>query len=285
MSSKADAAESTRAPKQRDTKLEKRAKKAASELGRRKGARPISPAPTTAPAVSRPPIKRRIAAKLTSTAAMAGVGLMIVATSIPANAFYQEPVADIPTAEATEAQALAVSSEAATAVVARDAYSATSLQDRLIAQYGSRSYHYSVSPAGAVQWPFPFAAPISSGFGPRASCGYCSSWHLGIDFIPGAGTPIHAIANGIVSEIGTLNWGWGHYVVVQHNINGQRVDSLYAHMQAGTINVALGQEVAVGAILGQVGSTGASTGAHLHLEIHLDGVPVDPYDWLVANAG
>jgi murein DD-endopeptidase MepM/ murein hydrolase activator NlpD len=55
-------------------------------------------------------------------------------------------------------------------------------------------------------------------------------------------------------------------------------------MQAGTIIVSMGETVQVGQILGFVGSTGASTGAHLHLEIHVNGVPVDPFAWLKANA-
>jgi murein DD-endopeptidase MepM/ murein hydrolase activator NlpD len=55
-------------------------------------------------------------------------------------------------------------------------------------------------------------------------------------------------------------------------------------MRYGSVRVAEGQQVKVGDILGLVGNTGESTGPHLHLEIHLDGVPVDPFAWLKANA-
>nr|BFF13157.1 hypothetical protein GCM10025699_44600 [Microbacterium flavescens] len=66
-------------------------------------------------------------------------------------------------------------------------------------------------------------------------------------------------------------------------INGQKVTSTYSHMQTGSVTVAVGDTVTVGQIVGAVGSTGNSTGAHLHFEIHLNGVPVDPYPWLTAN--
>ncbi|WP_411353280.1 M23 family metallopeptidase [Microcella daejeonensis] len=52
----------------------------------------------------------------------------------------------------------------------------------------------------------------------------------------------------------------------------------------GLVPLVVGQQIKAGEFIGQVGSTGASTGAHLHFEIHLDGVPVDPYAWLTANA-
>ncbi|MCB1281661.1 MAG: M23 family metallopeptidase, partial [Salinibacterium sp.] len=67
---------------------------------------------------------------------------------------------------------------------------------------------------------------------------------------------------------------------------GQKVSSLYAHMQEGTVTVALGEAVTVGQIIGRVGNTGLSMGPHLHFEILLDGVhPTDPYAWLTARVG
>lgn len=231
-------------PDARSAKLRRRAEKAAGEFSRRKASRPVAPRPAVA---ARPPMKRRIAAKFTTLGAMAGVGLMFVSITTPASAFYQEPTEAPPTADVVEQQVMAVSSTASTAAVSRDTYSASSLQQRLIQQYGARSFAYAVNPTGAVQWPFPFAAPISSGFGPRVGCGFCSTWHKGLDLTPGAGTPIHSIAAGVVTDTQTLGWGLGHYVTVSHVINGQNIDSVYAHMQAGSINVVVGQEVPVGA--------------------------------------
>ncbi|WP_193509209.1 M23 family metallopeptidase [Cryobacterium sp. BB736] len=243
-------------------------------------------------AASRPPagpkksLKRRIASKAMSLSAAVAAGLMLVSTTIPANAFYQEPLNTAPTAQAVEIQALTVGTETKTVAVERDAYTASSLADQIRAKYGSaaRNYAYAVNPAGTIQWPFPYAAPITSGFGPRGGCGYCSTYHNGLDFTPGAGTPIHSIADGTVVDISNGGSAYGVMVIVEHLVNGQSVKSMYAHMSYGSVAVALGQQIGVGTIIGTVGSTGASTGAHLHLEIHVEGVPVDPYEWLQANA-
>jgi murein DD-endopeptidase MepM/ murein hydrolase activator NlpD len=78
--------------------------------------------------------------------------------------------------------------------------------------------------------------------------------------------------------------GYGTHVVISHIINGQKVQSTYAHMIVGSPMVAVGQAVTVGQPLGLVGSTGASTGAHLHLGITVNGSFVDPVAWLKANA-
>ena len=141
------------------------------------------------------------------------------------------------------------------------------------------------NPDGTVQWPFPTGAPITSGFGGRqvAGCGFCSTYHEGLDFTPGAGVPIQSVADGVVSAV-QVGGAYGNHVEIEHLVNGQMVTSTYSHMQYGSIEVAEGQAVTVGQIIGAVGSTGASTGPHLHLEIHLDGTPVDPFAWLQANA-
>jgi murein DD-endopeptidase MepM/ murein hydrolase activator NlpD len=240
---------------------------------------------SSAKPVRRRSMRRAIASNLMTLGTMAGVGLMFVATTVPANAFYEEPVDEAPLAAVAEVQALAVGATAANVDVTRDSYDAISLEAQMRALYGARSWAYQTNPNGTIQWPFPIPVPISSGFGPRAACGFCSSMHLGIDFTPGSGFPIHAIAAGTVIKVNAYAWGLGNHVVVRHEINGQVVDSVYAHMQHGTMAVAEGQQIEVAHILGKVGSTGASTGSHLHLEIHVNGVPVDPFEWLQTNVG
>lgn len=137
--------------------------------------------------------------------------------------------------------------------------------------------------SGRVIWPVGAGVRMSDGFGPRRSpCSGCSSEHKGLDMLPGAGTPILSIAGGTVRETGS-GGGYGVYAIVEHVIGGQRVDSLYAHMQWGSLAVSEGQTVSQGQRLGRVGNTGASTGAHLHLEIRINDVPVDPLAWLRAN--
>ncbi|WP_353810366.1 M23 family metallopeptidase [Agromyces sp. SYSU T00194] len=136
-----------------------------------------------------------------------------------------------------------------------------------------------------VVWPFPNHSKISDGFGYRvAPCAGCSTFHDGIDFNPGAGTAIGSIADGVVVTATAGGGGLGNYVEVQHNIGGRLVTSLYAHMQAGSISVSVGQHVTAGQTIGRVGSTGQSTGPHLHLEMYYtDGSRFDGYAWLASH--
>lgn len=260
---------------------------------------PIVPLSTLAPATAvvapkglrgRSRRTARAMRKLLVVGAMVGVAAMLVATSLPAGAFNRElevAAAQQLAAPATthEVQSLGVVADAAAAVpvVARDGYSAKSEVKPIKVNFVKRSFAYATYPSGSVQWPFPYAAPITYGFGARNACSYCSTFHMGLDFTPGAGTPIQAIADGVVTSVG-LEGSYGNNVVIEHLINGQRVRSLYAHMAWGSIQVAVGQQVPVGTIVGVVGSTGASTGAHLHLEIHVEGTAIDPFPWLQANA-
>lgn len=133
-----------------------------------------------------------------------------------------------------------------------------------------------------VQWPFPQGVKITDDYGPRESpFGDASfGWHGGVDFTPGEGTPIGAIADGRVSYISDGGTTYGNYVEVEHIINGERVTSLYAHLQPGSVSVQVGDVVQVGDQIARVGNTGASTGPHLHLETLIDGDTVDPLYFL-----
>jgi len=144
---------------------------------------------------------------------------------------------------------------------------------------------YTNNAESAVQWPFPVGVPISSRFGPRSSPGGIGSTnHKGVDFTPGQGTPINAIAAGVVSHVQRSDaGGLGVYVVIDHVIDGQTISSWYGHMLTGSPLVSEGQAVLVGQPIGSVGNTGTSTGAHMHLEIHEGSTPVDPFAWLLAH--
>jgi murein DD-endopeptidase MepM/ murein hydrolase activator NlpD len=129
-----------------------------------------------------------------------------------------------------------------------------------------------------IQWPVNPGSPISSYFGHRsAPCFGCSSEHSGIDLTPGYGTQVHAIADGVV--VSRPMSGWGSYVVIQHEVDGQTVYSGYAHLITGS-NVPVGTVVKRGDVIGRVGSTGESTGAHLHFSIILGDTFVDPLSWM-----
>lgn len=107
--------------------------------------------------------------------------------------------------------------------------------------------------------------------------------HRGTDFAAPGGTPIYAVANGVVSAARTMN-SYGNCVQVSHGTadDGHRYDSLYAHMSS--ITVAEGTAVQKGDLLGYVGNTGnvygAGGGYHLHLELRVDGARVNPLGYV-----
>ena len=226
--------------------------------------------------------------------AMAGAGAMLISTSLPASAFVNSSSVSSASAATASSSAgvavqnLRVDASAAAAAPARDAYTVVSLIQQIATKYASaaRSTAYTNDPNGTIQWPFPVPVPITSGFGPRQvpGCGFCSTFHEGVDFTPGSGVAIQAIADGVVSKVEFDSGGLGNNVTIDHNIHGQKVQSVYGHMLTGSVRMVVGQLVKVTDEVGQVGSSGASTGAHLHLEIHLNNTPVDPFAWLKANA-
>lgn len=218
--------------------------------------------------------------------------LLFIGVSLPVNLFYA--TSDFTPAVAGglapgEAGGLSqsftvASSESDQVGVVRESWSVTSYAEVLRARYGSRNFSYSTTGVGNIRWPFPSAVPISSGFGDRvAPCRYCSSDHRGLDFTPGNGAPIYAIADGVVSA-SEFGGGYGQYVYIEHTIDGQSVVSVYAHMQRGSSPLVVGDRIAVGEFIGLVGNTGTSTGPHLHLEVRINGEYVDPFAWLKQNA-
>ena len=237
------------------------------------------------PAAPKRSLGKRVAGKVFSGAALLFAGALLVGSSIPANAFYHsDQDFDISYATMADAQQIAVSPQAlAEAAAARSDYKVMSYAERVAAQYGASNGNYSPT-GGAIRWPFPYSVPTSDGFGPRAApCGGCSTFHNGLDFLPGAGVPIYAVADGTVT-FHSVDGSLGNKVEVEHIINGQAVQSVYAHMAMNSSPLQIGDKVKVGDFIGLVGSTGVATAPHLHLEIHLAGVPVNPYTWLSANA-
>ncbi|HRN96348.1 MAG TPA: peptidoglycan DD-metalloendopeptidase family protein [Candidatus Levybacteria bacterium] len=139
--------------------------------------------------------------------------------------------------------------------------SATPRQPRYIARQGNEAV------VGGFAWPV------------RGTMNQYYSWyHRGVDLGASVGTPVLAATNGVASEVYTSGWngGYGTHVIVSGS-NGY--SSLYAHMSS--VNVSPGQEVVAGqTVLGWVGMTGRTTGAHLHFEIRGAGGGVDPLAFL-----
>ncbi|MFV0305744.1 MAG: M23 family metallopeptidase [Moheibacter sp.] len=115
---------------------------------------------------------------------------------------------------------------------------------------------------------------LASGFGMRLHPVLkIGKMHEGLDFSAKTGTPIYATGDGKVKLSGREG-GYGNVVKIDHNYG---YETLYAHMSKTSVKT--GQSVKRGDVIGYVGSTGLSTGAHLHYEIHKDGAPVDPVSY------
>jgi murein DD-endopeptidase MepM/ murein hydrolase activator NlpD len=116
-------------------------------------------------------------------------------------------------------------------------------------------------------------ARMSSGFGMRRHpiLGY-SKMHKGVDFAAPTGTPIYAAGDGIISFVGRKS-GYGNYISIKHNSTMQ---TAYAHMSRFASGMRSGTRVRQGDVIGYVGSTGRSTGPHLHYEILISGRQVNP---------
>ncbi len=113
---------------------------------------------------------------------------------------------------------------------------------------------------------------MASGFGYRIDPVYkTTKMHAGLDFAAPQGTPIYATADGVVQTAGNTGNGYGNHVVINHGYN---YETLYGHMVR--VKARSGQKVRRGEVIGWVGSTGKSTGPHLHYEVHKNGNAIDP---------
>jgi murein DD-endopeptidase MepM/ murein hydrolase activator NlpD len=122
------------------------------------------------------------------------------------------------------------------------------------------------SPSGLI---WPVDGPVTSGFGVR-----WGRMHSGIDIAVPSGTPVHASASGVVVYAGWMS-GYGNLVAIDH---GGGLATAYAHNSS--LLVSVGQHVSQGDVISLSGSTGHSTGPHVHFEVRVNGVPVDPLQYL-----
>ena len=121
-------------------------------------------------------------------------------------------------------------------------------------------------PVSPLIFALPVSAPVGDGFGPRGN-----GFHPGVDFPVAAGTRIVAAGRGCVSFAGWSSGGYGNLVIVEHRLG---MTSWYAHLSS--IAVRRGTCVVAGTPIGRAGSTGNSTGPHLHFELRLRGAAVAP---------
>ncbi len=132
-------------------------------------------------------------------------------------------------------------------------------------------------PSVPLRKPFPGELQITSGFGYRTDPFFGRpALHSGVDLREEYGEPVHATAGGVVTVAGPSG-GYGNMIEIDH---GGGLSTRYGHLSH--IGVATGQQVAAGAVIGRVGSTGRSTGPHLHYEVREGGEAIDPSRFLKA---
>lgn len=130
----------------------------------------------------------------------------------------------------------------------------------------------------SIQCSLDFGRPLATY--KYVSCYFGGNGHRGTDYAAPGGTEIYAVSGGVVTAA-AYHYSWGYYVQVYHgkDDNGNTYSTLYAHMNSAPV-VSVGQNVSKGQVLGYVGSTGNSTGNHLHLEMKVNNVLVNVMNYL-----
>ncbi len=127
---------------------------------------------------------------------------------------------------------------------------------------------------GQLKWPVPTRSYISSYFGWRTLYGQ-PNYHKGIDIPGSAGTNIVAADAGKVLKVSKLTYGYGWHVIIDH---GNGVSTLYAH--CSRLDVSVGDYVEKGQVVAGIGTTGNSTGNHVHFEVRINGVQQNPLNYV-----
>lgn len=203
-------------------------------------------------------------------------------TSVASTSLVASASADEKSASSDEIQAFVTSSDVQNEALDRgDDFSTISLVEVAAEQGINYSNEvFTNDPEAAIQWPFLVGVGMSYGYGMRSG-----RLHEGIDFVPGNGAPVQAIADGTVRTATEQGGAYGVTVYIDHVIDGEVITSHYAHMQYGSLQVEAGDKVTVGTVIGKTGNTGRSYGAHMHFELIVNGSTIDPLPWLKANAG
>jgi len=258
---------------------EERARNRRREPRTRPAARTATPAPR--------PLRQRVAAGV----AMSFIALFAVSASLPALAVDSEmgfTSGTVPSpgeehsftsasVDRDEVQSVTVSATAATQIV-RDGYTVTDIPEpEPVTSSASSGDFASIDVAGS--WVLPAVGFISSPFGPRPNrpVAGVNAFHSGTDIASSCGQGIYAATDGTVIRSG-YQGSYGNWVLIDH---GNGVETGYAHNSS--VEVSRGQSVAAGERIASMGSTGASTGCHLHFETRIDGERVNPERFMSAR--
>ncbi len=195
-----------------------------------------------------------------------------------------------------DAQSLVLASEGGPAKFERESYSATTreeiVQQRAAEEAAARAKAAATATAalpatdyvvpegsGDVRWPVGGPFRVTDRFGARGGA------HMGTDMVAAGGTRVFTALDGVVTVSQDGYGAYGVTVVVESQLDGQTVKTVYPHMQTGSRQVVAGDTVSAGQTVGLVGSTGRSTANHLHFEVYVNGTAVDSLAWLEVNAG
>jgi murein DD-endopeptidase MepM/ murein hydrolase activator NlpD len=140
------------------------------------------------------------------------------------------------------------------------------------------------APTGSGNWVWPSPGWISGNYGYRPKPTPTSpAFHYGTDIAAGyCGAPIYAASSGTVSFIGYSPYGYGNHILIDH---GGGVSTRYAHIAHGAVKVGWGQHVSRGELIAFTGTTGNSTGCHLHFEVRINGAVTDPVAFVRSHGG
>lgn len=237
--------------------------------------------------------RRRISQMIFSAGALIVCFAFALSVSIPANALLTQSDVEhikmqafLDEQVALASQSVSISSESGgTNLASRDGVDVTlAAKSVAVTSYGSsglcgpETEANPPSSSGSIQWPLA-SVKLSSPYGPR-----WGTLHAGTDFDPGYGASILAAADGIViAAYPSAGNSLGICAIISHNVNGVKFDTLYGHMSQ--MDVSVGQSVSAGQLVGLVGSTGNSTGPHLHFEVHVNGIQIDPEPFMRIYAG
>lgn len=161
-------------------------------------------------------------------------------------------------------------------------YEAAEAAEQALINSNKSAFDYSSNPVnysgGKFTWPVPGSHRVTSSYGYRIHPVYnTKKFHSGIDIGAGYGLDIVAAEAGVVTLAAT-NGGYGKCIVINH---GSGITTLYGH--CSTLLVSKGDSVSRGQVIAKVGSTGVSTGPHLHFEVRKNGATTDPMSWVTGN--
>ena len=229
-----------------------------------------------------PPGTRTMRPRMAGVSAMTLVAMIAVTSSMPAFAVESTPTTTATFAASEVQPQTFVAAGAVQLTVTRDAFGAEAKPEVLVATavatelvddaLDDSAFSTADAEVTSAAWTLPVSGRISSTFGPRpdAPVAGVSAFHKGTDLAAACGTPVVAAASGTVEEAGYAG-SYGNWILLE---NSGGIETGYAHNSE--LLVGVGDTVAAGDLIALVGSTGASSGCHLHFETRVEGSPVDP---------